>query len=43
MTLARTAKRAFIVPELRKFECRNCAVTATAEEVAWEAPQVARR
>jgi hypothetical protein len=42
MTLASTAKRAFIIPELRKFECTRCAITATAEEVTWEAPEATR-
>jgi hypothetical protein len=41
MTLASTAKRAFIVAELRKFECRRCEIMATAEEVAWESPEAA--
>jgi hypothetical protein len=36
MTLASKVKRTFILPELRRSECRRCAITGTAEEVTWE-------
>ena len=39
MTLASVVKRTFILRELRKFECRRCAIIATAEEVTWKLPK----
>ncbi len=39
MTLASVVQRTFILRELRKFECRRCAIIATAEEVTWKLPK----
>ena len=36
MTLARTVDGLFVLPELRTYECRRCAVLATVEDMPSE-------